>query len=351
MRAALAAAAAHRTHPNPRVGAVIVGPDGAQLAIGAHPGAGHTHAEVLALESLGGPPPPGSTLVVTLEPCNHHGRTPPCTDAIIASGLRRVVVGALDPDPRVSGRGIARLEETGIEVISSTAPDEVETIDPAYFHHRRTGRARLLVKTAMTLDGQTAAADGTSQWITSPEARADAHSLRAESDAVMVGAGTVRADDPLLTVRSPDFDGSQPVPVVISGKSPLPSSARLWERAETLVYSTSPTTAGPDPVIAPADPDGYPDLGWVAADLGERGLLSVLVEGGSRLLGALWAAALVDAGVTYLGARLAGGVGLPVFAGTWRTVEDALPITIGRVAEIGPDVRVDWVFGPRGRVD
>lgn len=342
MQRAIAAATPHRPHPNPRVGAVILGPDGTRLAEGAHAGPGQPHAEVVALSGVSGALPAGSTLVVTLEPCNHHGRTPPCTDAILAGGIARVVVGAVDPDPQVAGSGLARLTDAGVEIETGLLADEVTAMDPAYFHHRLTGRARFLLKTAVTLDGQTAARDNTSQWITSPEARQDGHRLRAEADAVMVGAGTLRSDDPSLTVRLDGYDGPQPVPVVVAGHTPLPGGLRLWDRSDTLVFSVSPVAVGGTTVIVPPTESGLPDLGAVAVQLGDRGLLSVLVEGGSRLFRGLWDAGLVDAGVTYLGAKLAGGTGLPVFSGPWATLADARPITVDRVGQVGPDVRLDW---------
>ncbi|MGH8875215.1 MAG: bifunctional diaminohydroxyphosphoribosylaminopyrimidine deaminase/5-amino-6-(5-phosphoribosylamino)uracil reductase RibD, partial [Acidimicrobiia bacterium] len=225
MRRAIDLARPNRTHPNPRVGAVVVAPDGTVVGEGAHPGAGLPHAEALALAAAGDAAA-GATLYVTLEPCGHHGRTPPCTETVVASGVRRVVVGVTDPDPRVAGAGLARLRATGLEVTVGVLEAEVEALDPAYFHHRRTGLPLVTLKAAITLDGQAAAQDGTSQWITGPEARADAHRLRAEADALMVGAGTLRVDDPLLTVRLDGYEGPQPVPVVVAGRRPLPASAR-----------------------------------------------------------------------------------------------------------------------------
>src|SRR6476646_8103627 len=200
------------TSPNPWVGCVIEpGP-----FEGATAPPGGPHAEAAALQRAGDHAR-GSTLVVTLEPCAHHGRTPPCTDAIIDAGVARVVVGIEDPDPRVSGRGIARLREAGIDVEVGVCADEVRAQLAPYLKHRRTGRPWVVLKLAASIDGRTAAPDGSSKWITGEAARADAHRLRAESDAVIVGAGTVRADDPSLTVR--DAEGSDPLRVVL-GKAP-----------------------------------------------------------------------------------------------------------------------------------
>src|SRR5690606_1152000 len=228
-------AARSNPHPNPRVGAVILDAAGRVIAEGWHGAPGEAHAERAALADLGGPAPEGATMVVTLEPCDHHGRTPPCTRAILEAGIGRVVVGIVDPDPRVGGGGIQHLQEAGVEVEVGLLGSEVAAAAPGYFHHRRHGRPRITLKTAVTLDGQTAAADGTSQWITGPEARRDAHLLRSRADAVMIGAGTLRADNPSLTVRLEGYDGPQPRPVVVAGSEPLPPGAQVWQRLEALV--------------------------------------------------------------------------------------------------------------------
>lgn len=342
MERALALALDHRPHPNPRVGAVIIDRDGRILAEGAHKGPGNHHAEIEALARLEGDVPPGSTMVVTLEPCNHHGRTPPCVEALIAAGLDRVVVGAVDPDPRVAGAGIARLQAHGIEVESGVLADAVERADPAYFHHRRMGRPLVTLKTAATLDGQTAARDGTSQWITSAEARVDAHRLRAGADCVVVGAGTLRADDPQLTVRGDHEIGDQPIGVVIAGDHPLPSEARLWMRPDTLVFSTRPLVVPAENVVVSPDSVGRPDPAAVLSALGERGYLAVLLEGGARLAASFWAAGLIDVGVSYLGAKVAGGAGTTMFDGPWNTLGDAVSVAVTDVQQIGPDVRITW---------
>lgn len=337
MDEAVRLAASHHAHPNPRVGAVVLDREGAVAGRGAHQGPGHPHAEIVAL-SEAGESARGGTLLVTLEPCDHHGRTPPCTDAIIESGLVRVVVGAVDPDGRVAGRGIARLRDAGLSVTAGGHADRVEAIDPGYFRHRRTGRPRVTLKWASTLDGQVAAADGTSQWITSAATRRDAHLLRATADAVMVGAGTVRVDDPRLTVRLEGYDGPQPRAVVVAGSSPLPPTAAVFTR-DPIVYSPSPRDLPGEVVVAGRD--GRVDLDAVVADLGKREMLDLLVEGGPVLAHSLLEAGLVERVVVYLAAGLAGGVGRPAVAGTFPTMGAQTRLEISEVRRIGPDVRVD----------
>lgn len=343
MRRAIGLASATRPHPNPRVGAVVLGPQGDALSEGAHIGPGNPHAERVALDALSEPVPADATLVVTLEPCNHHGLTPPCTDRILASGIRRVVVGTLDPDPRVAGTGVQRLRAAGMEVDVGVLAGEVEGADPAYFHHRRSGRAHITLKRAMTLDGQTAAVDGSSQWITGPAARDDSHRLRIQADAVLVGAETVRADDPLLTVRLPDYDGPQPPAVVVAGDGPLPGQARVWERPDTITVAAHVVDVPGEVITVDKDADGLPDLTQAAVALGERGLLGILVEGGARISSTLWERKIVDRGVTYVGAMVAGGAGIPMFAGRWESVTEGRKVEIVDATLLGADVRIDWV--------
>lgn len=340
---ALALAARGATHPNPSVGAVVVTPEGSTIGEGVTDlWPGTTHAEVRAIAAT--EDTRGATLVVTLEPCNHRGRTGPCTEAIIEAGITNVIVGAEDPDPRVAGSGIARLRAAGISVSLAERSDEVEALDPAYFHHRRTGRTYVVLKSALTLDGQTAARDGTSQWITSEQARQDAHALRSMSDAVMVGAGTVIADNPRLTVRHPDSsDAPQPRAVVVAGARDLPTDAALWERPDTLVYATRPLPIGAEVVVMPGtNTQDWPDIGAVASDLGSRSIVSTLVEGGAGLTRSLWEANLVNEGVFYLGARIAGGSGEPVIGGSWETFTSSVNVEVTDVSRVGPDVRVRW---------
>ncbi len=342
MDRAVQLARAFRPHPNPRVGAVIVDDDGRILGEGAHERPGLAHAEPLAIASAG-PSARGATMYVTLEPCHHRGRTGPCTAAIIDAGLRKVVVGASDPDPKVSGRGIEALRSAGIEVTIDPSARGLDDLDPGYFHHRRTGRPRFTLKSALTLDGQVAARDGSSKWITGEEARLDGHRLRADADAVLVGAGTVFADDPRLDVRVPGYEGQQPRPVVIAGARPLPPDAQVLGRG-ALVFDTGAGSQPGEVVSVPPGEGGGVDLAASARVMGDLGFVDVLIEGGPTLAGNMWAAGLVDRGVWYFGARLAGGVGRPALAGVFETLEQAASVRIVDVRSLGSDLRVEFVL-------
>jgi diaminohydroxyphosphoribosylaminopyrimidine deaminase/5-amino-6-(5-phosphoribosylamino)uracil reductase len=261
---------------------------------------------------------------------------------VLASGVRRVVVGALDPDGRVAGRGAERLRRAGLEVATGVAQEEVEALDPGYFHHRRTGRPRVTWKAGLTLDGQVAAADGSARWLTGPEARRDGHRLRAEADAVLVGAGTVIADDPALTVRLPDYEGPQPRPVIVAGHRTLPGAAQLWERGP-LVFAPDDSGGYPAEVVVLPGPGGV-DLEAACDHLGELDVLDVLVEGGPAIAASLLERGLVDRGVFYLAARLAGGTGVPVLPGVFPTVGAARPVEVVGVERVGADVRIEFEF-------
>lgn len=335
---------AHRSpnpHPNPRVGAVIVDTDGRVVSEANHIGPGHPHAEIVALNAAG-ELARDSTVYVSLEPCSHQGRTGPCTEALVAAGIARVVIGIEDPDSQVSGRGIAHLREQGIEVLVASTGEEARQVDPAYFRHRESGMPMVTLKWAMTLDGSVAAADGSSQWITSDSARQYSHELRAQSDAVIVGAGTLRRDDPLLTARSPTHeDGVQPVPVIVAGSEPLPPDRRIWER-QPLVISTQPIELPGGELVQVGGEDGLPDPIETCRELADRGLIQLLVEGGPGLSGAWWDAGVITNGVVWLGAKIGGGTGLGPISGIFANMSDADVVSIESVRIVGGDVVITF---------
>jgi diaminohydroxyphosphoribosylaminopyrimidine deaminase/5-amino-6-(5-phosphoribosylamino)uracil reductase len=273
-------------------------------------------------------------LYVTLEPCAHQGRTSPCTEAIIAAGVSRVVVGVLDPDPQVSGRGVAALRAAGIQVDVGVAAEAVTLQLAPYLCQRRSGRPLVVLKLAASLDGRIAAPDGSSRWLTGEPARADAHRLRAESDAVLVGAGTIRADDPELTVRpsgghEASADGPEMVPAV--PRQPL-----------RVVLGKVPEGARVLPALELSG-----DLGEVLDELGRRGILQLLVEGGSRVAHAFHSAGLVDRYVLYFAPVLFGGDdAVPLFAGPGaRSMDELWRGRLVSVTQLGEDLRIEFAPG------
>jgi diaminohydroxyphosphoribosylaminopyrimidine deaminase/5-amino-6-(5-phosphoribosylamino)uracil reductase len=313
---ALGQSARLRASPNPWVGAVVVAEKGGEHFEGATGPPGGLHAEAAALLAAGRAAR-GATVYVTLEPCAHHGRTPPCAEALAKAGVRRVVVGVEDPDPRVSGRGIATLRDAGVDVeLGVRAKAAAASLSP-YLKHRRTGRPWVVLKLAATLDGRIAAADRSSKWVTGPKARADAQKLRAESDAVLVGSGTVRSDDPALTVR--DVPGKDPLRVVLGHP---PGSARVH------------------PCFAYDGP-----LGPLLDELGKRQVVQLLVEGGARVAWSFHQEGLVDQYVFYLAPALAGGDdGVPMFSGPGAVgISGLWRGHIRSVRRLGPDVRIDML--------
>jgi diaminohydroxyphosphoribosylaminopyrimidine deaminase / 5-amino-6-(5-phosphoribosylamino)uracil reductase len=316
----VAADARLRTAPNPWVGAVLVAADG-RVSDGATEPPGARHAERVALDraAASGIDPRGATMYTTLEPCSHLGRTAPCADALVEAGVARVVVAVADPDPNVSGRGLARLRDAGIEVVEGVCAELVADQLRPYLHHRRTGRPFVVLKLASTLDGRTAAPDGSSRWITGPAAREAVHRLRAESGAILVGAGTVRADDPELTVRH--VDGPDPRRIVLGH---APDTARIRPCTEW---------SGP--------------LDELLTTLGSEGVLQLLVEGGPTTAAAFHRAGLVDRYVVHLApALLGGGNGMPMFTGEGApTMSDVWRGRIVTTRSLGDDLEV--VVEPR----
>jgi diaminohydroxyphosphoribosylaminopyrimidine deaminase/5-amino-6-(5-phosphoribosylamino)uracil reductase len=296
----LAARGLFTTTPNPRVGCVLVR-DGQEIGAGWHEKAGQPHAEINALNDAAdrGETAAGATAYVTLEPCSHHGRTPPCADALIAAGVARVVAAMTDPNPLVAGQGLARLAAAGIAVASGLLENEARELNIGFVSRMTRGRPWLRLKVAMSLDGKTALANGVSQWITGPEARRDAHAWRARSCAVLTGSGTVRDDDPRLTAREVETP-RQPRPVVVDGRLAISPEAKLLAGG-ALIFCARRDAAkmaelaarGAEVVPLP-DAAGRVDLAAMLMELGCRGINEVLVEGGAGLNGALLAAGLVD---------------------------------------------------------
>lgn len=295
------------THPNPRVGCVLVR-GGAVVGQGAHLLAGGPHAEVHALRAAGDAAR-GATAFVTLEPCNHSGRTPPCVEALIAAGVRRVVYAVEDPNPLVAGQGAARLRAAGITVEGGLHADQAEALNRGFFKRMRSGRPWFTLKLAASLDGRTAMASGESQWISGDAARADVHRLRAEAGAVLVGAATVQADDPALTVR---HVASPRVPdrIVWDSRARTPASASVWaEDGARRIWLTAAPAAAPQGVlnaVIDTTDDGHLAAEAVLARLGALAVNEVLVEAGALLAGALIQAGVIDELVLYLAPRLLG---------------------------------------------
>ena len=321
----LAAGPGLPTGPNPRVGCVLLDPSGRTLAEGHHRGAGTPHAEAAAL-AVAGCAAAGSTAVVTLEPCNHTGRTEPCAPALVAAGVARVVFGQVDPNPVAAG-GAQTLRAAGVDVEAGLLADQAAALNEVWTFAVSSGRPFVTWKTATTLDGRVAAADGSSRWITSPQARADVHALRAQVDAIVVGTGTVLADDPALTVRLDGAAGrssgppARPLRVVL-GNRDLPAGARVSDgAAPTLQLRTH-------------------DLAAALANLFARDVQHVLVEGGPTLAGAFVAAGLVDRVVAYVAAALLGAGPAALGPAGIGTIADAVRLRTQDVTRLGPDVRI-----------
>lgn len=334
--AELAANGIGRTLPNPVVGCVVLGPDGSVVGEGWHQQAGGPHAEVFALADAGARAR-GATAVVTLEPCNHTGRTGPCTEALIAAGIRRVVVGTRDPFEPAAG-GVERLMAAGIQVIDVSALPigaVAAEVNRVWLTSMVNRRPFVTLKTGMTVDGRVAAADGTSRWITSEASRADVHRLRAEVDTMMVGIGTVLADDPRLTVRDPGGlePARQPLRVVVDSAARTPSGAQLFAGPGEAFVATATDYPGPD---------GRVDLTALMADLFTRGRRHVLLEGGPRLAAAALDARLVDDVISYLAPIVLGAGAAAVEGGSVATLADAHRLDLRDVTRFGSDVRLSF---------
>ncbi len=348
------------TSPNPAVGAVLVR-DGRVIARGYTRPPGGPHAEIVALQAAG-PQARGATLYVTLEPCNVFGRTGPCTKAIIEAGVAEVHCAIIDPDPRVRGRGVADLRAAGVHVVVGERAAEAADHHADFVVHRLLGRPLVVAKFAASLDGRIAAVSGDARWVSGPAARAWVHGERAALDAIMVGSGTVLADDPLLTARPQGETAAppavhQPLRIVVDSRGRIPATARvLGPEAPVLVATTAASppawrsslaARGAEVLVLPAGADGRVDLSALLTTLGQRGVMSVLVEGGATLLGALFDAALVDKVHAVIAPLIIGGTALPAVAGRGAgSMADAHRLQDVTVERLGDDTVITGYLRP-----
>ena len=336
--------------PNPVVGALVVR-DGRVVGEGWHEGPGTPHAEAAALAAAGDQAR-GATLFVTLEPCDHQGRTPPCTGAIVDAGVATVVAAMKDPNPVVDGRGFARLSGAGVQVLTPVLPGAAARQNQAFAKHIRTAMPLVTLKMAATLDGKVAARDGSSRWITGEAARARVHRMRAGADAIVVGAGTALSDDPALTVRDPEYRGAPKLRVVVDARGMVSAAGRLFSKeAPTVVATTeeapedrrrSWADAGVEVVVFDAEAGRVP-LRSLFAHLGKRDVQSALLEGGPTLAWSAVREGLVDRIVVFLAPKLLGGErSLGVLGGEgFARIADALSVRITEVTPVGEDLMVE----------
>lgn len=325
--------------PNPWVGCVIV-KEGRLISEGHHPECGQPHAEVFALKDAG-ESAAGATAYVTLEPCSHFGRTPPCVQALKQSKVSRVVVGIEDPDPQVAGKGIKALKEAGIQVDVGIEKEAVERSLTSYLHHRRTGKPYVIAKSAVSIDGKVAAENGSSRWISCKEARLDAHALRAESQAILVGSGTAIADSPQLTVRHPSvLPKQQPLRVVLDRSGKIPHTSPLFDSqiAPTLLFSERNDAPKGIERLFPCTPDEILNF------LGKRGVLQLLIEGGPKVLSEFLKENCIDELCIYMGPKILGNKGLDVFDSLGiQAMDQAHTLKVKNIKQLNDTVKVTYL--------
>lgn len=352
------------TDPNPRVGCVIV-KDDRIVGEGWHARAGEAHAEIMALQAAG-PEAAGATVYVSLEPCSHHGRTPPCAEALIEAGVARVVAAMIDPNPKVAGTGLVMLEAAGIKTESGLLATEAAMLNPGFISRMTRGRPYVRIKLAISLDGRTAMASGESKWITGEHARRDVQRLRARSSAILTGVGTILADDPSLTVRDAcvigegvdEADARQPLRIIIDSHLSTPAEARIFQKpGNNLIVTSSDDNAAAEALIrAGAEvlcvegANGRIDLAALMSHLGALEINEVLVEAGSHTCGALLDAGLVDEIVVYMaphimGANARGMFGLPHLG----AMDERIGLDIRELRMVGADIRITAI--PDNRTD
>lgn len=351
----------YTTHPNPRVGCVIVR-DGQIVGEGWHVRTGEPHAEVHALRAAG-ENARGATAYVTLEPCSHHGRTPPCADALVNAGLARVVAAMQDPNPAVAGRGLQRLEQAGIATQSGVLEGEARKLNEGFLKRMEHGLPFVRVKLAMSLDGRTAMASGESQWITGPAARSAVQRLRAQASVVLTGADTVLADDARLTVRADELGldaehtalamSRPPLRVLIDGRLRVPLDAPFFKAGPALVATCVAVEEqyanGPECLIVPGD-DGQVDLRKLLVELAARGVNEVLVEAGPRLAGAFAQQGLVDEYQIFIAGKFLGSSARPLLDWPLAQMKDAPELKITEIRAVGDDWWVTAIPVPAASV-
>ena len=345
----LATKGRYTTDPNPRVGCIMVKGDKI-IGKGWHERAGQGHAEINALNNAGDIS--GATVYVTLEPCNHHGKTPPCSDALIKAGVKRVVVAMQDPNPLVSGKGLQQLRDAGITVNCGLLEQNARALNPGFIKRIATGKPWVISKMAMSLDGRTAMASGESKWITSAESREDVHRLRAESSAILTGINTVLMDNPSLNARLADIDVVQPVRVVLDSKLQMPTTARIATLpGRTLLLTCASdeqkhlalTQAGFEVHCLPAYRNQV-DLNAVLTFLGQQQINQVLVETGATLNGVLLQQNLVDEWLVYIAPCILGSEGRGLFnLPEMYNMTDKINLQITNMRQIGSDIRIHFV--------
>ena len=340
----------YTTDPNPRVGCVIV-KHGQIIGEGWHQRAGEAHAEVLALQAAG-EKAHAATVYVSLEPCSHHGRTPPCSQALVEAGVQRVVAAMEDPNPRVAGSGLRQLREAGIVTDCGLLGSAAETLNPGFCLRMREGRPLIRSKLAMSLDGRTAMASGESRWITGEDARQDVHRWRARSSAIVTGIDTVLADDPELTARLNGLDGAllQPVRVILDSRLRFPATARMAELpGRTVLLTKQParssrkTSSHVEVVSLPADSAGRLDLPSVVEWLGQQDFNEILFEAGPTLNGALLRARLVDEWIIYMASIILGDGGRGLFhLPELSRMSERYAMSLADIRRVGPDIRMQF---------
>ena len=343
----LAKKASGQTSPNPVVGSVVV-KDGEIVGFGAHLKAGEAHAEVNAIR-MAGDKARGATVYVTLEPCNHHGKTPPCSELLIHSKVKRVVIASIDPNPLVAGAGIKKLERAGIHVDVGICNQEALALNDVFFHYIKTKKPYVSLKTAASLDGKTATVTKDSKWITGEDARLDVHRYRHQHDAILVGVGTVIADNPSLTTRLPG-GGKNPVRIILDTHLKMPIDARVITDKQAPTWIIAGSEADDEKIAAFTSQQvsvikmqtGRIEIDPLLRLLGDRGITSLFIEGGATVNGSFLKAGAINQVITYIAPKLIGGAEAPTMIGGegFRTIGECLNLTIKECTMIGQDIKI-----------